>query len=197
MSKKTKAVVPYKVNMVISLDGLEGLPEDTSAPSIFRHWVIKSVLLFSTQSKGMAINHHRQLRRIREMLDHQVDLYGQGVKKTVLESIRSEFALEGLELWEVKNLVELLTKAEQQRFIPAKDKLKEILESESKEEAAEVVLEPEDWKFVMQSWNESRKPGEANEVIMRIDDNLKEAQRRHDKEQGSPEEEEVVGPSVE
>jgi len=185
---KNKPVKPFKIDMVINLDGLDGIPPETEAPQIFMNWAIKSILLFSQQSKGLMIQHHRQLKGIRDRLEEETKTYGESRKKKVLEAIREELHLEGMELYQVKEMLELLIKAPQNTlYADAQAKMQEIAEAEVHDAHAFVEFEPEDWKFLNQCWRESRKPGEANEVIMRIDDALKDAQSNHDREANEPE----------
>jgi hypothetical protein len=192
MGKKNKPQIPFKVNMVFSLDGLEGIPPDTIAPQIFMNWVIKSVILYSQQSKGLMIQNHRQAKRLREIFEQEVKTFGVTQKQKVLEELRENMKLEGLDLGDVKTLIDLLCKAGKDVLLPnsdqfAKEALQQITEAEAKDAHAEVELEQEDWKFMMQCWRESKKPMEANEVIVRIDDNLRQAQSDHDREMNEDE----------
>jgi len=124
MTKNNKAIQPYKLSLMVSIDGLDMRgPEPLSEREIASMWYVKGVLLLGEQSRGFQMQAQRQLKRIR-------DLFDEGVK----------------------------TKAEY------------------------IVLEPEDFKFLKKCWEQATFPEKANEVLMRLDDMLKQAQADHDRE---------------
>jgi len=181
-NKKNKPIVPYVINMDFDLAGLEGIPEDTMAPQIFCNWVVKSIISFSEQSKGLLIQHHRQAKRIREIFDAEIKTYGTNRKQAVLTEIRTKAKLEGLTLSEVHDFIKLASKARKNdEMWNGMEYMGQISRAEAESAKAVCELEPEDWKFMKQCWDEARHPMQANEVIMRIDGQIREAISNHDR----------------
>jgi hypothetical protein len=202
-NKKVRAIIPYRIDMGFDLAGLEGIPEDTQAPQIFCNWVVKSIISYSEQSKGLLIQHHRQAKRIREIFDEVIKTYGQNRKQKVLSDLRVELKLEGLQLFEVEEFIKLASKApKNEMFTNASDLVQVIAKAQIESAVAVADLEPDDWKFMKQCWDESRHPMQANEVIIRIDGKIRESMADHDRKvqaetNGEDEAEETPSPAVE
>jgi len=127
MSKKNKAnkpVIPFTLGLNIDLDGLEGIPEDQGPAEIARNWLIRGIIDYSEQSKGLLIAHHIQAKRIRDLMEAAV-----------------------------------------------------------KTDSQKVELEPEDYRFLKMCWEQSKKTMHANEVIVRVNGILTDAQSEHDRRQ--------------
>jgi len=71
MSKKNrnKPVLAFRLKLAINLDGLEGIPEDQTPAEIARNWMIRGIIDYSEQSKGLLIAHHLQAKRIRDIME--------------------------------------------------------------------------------------------------------------------------------
>jgi len=137
MSKKNKKEQgPYKLNLVISLDGLDGVPKDTKPQEISRNWLVKSVLLHGEANKGFNIQNQKMLRRIRVLFQ-------------------------------------------------------EVLDSGADTAEMEVEL----WRFFKRCWDSVNLPGGANEVIMRINDNIEKCQSEHDRAESGADTELAEGES--
>lgn len=119
---KNKPVIPFRLKLEIDLEGLEGIPEDQGPAEIARNWMIRGIIDYSEQSKGLLIQHHIQAKRIRDLMEAAV-----------------------------------------------------------KTETKELELEQEDFRFLKMCWEQSRKTMHANEVIVRVNSILTEAQSDHDR----------------
>lgn len=123
MAKKDKAVVPFELDINISLEKLEGVPPSTSPHEIAKNWLIMAIKTYGdTHSKGFQIQNQRSFFAIRTLLDDAV-----------------------------------------------------------KNKTDKVVFDVEDWRFLKKCWDEVQLSPSANEVIIRIDDKMREAVSNHDR----------------
>ena len=114
---------PYVVNMNVSLDGLEKIPDGMSGPELFMNIAIGAIIASGKKKGGLTMQEHSKLQRVR------VDI---------------ENAL----------------------------KVKED----------QVSIEFDDFKFLMKCWNDHTPDPQANELVMRVWQLLKDAQSDHDKQ---------------
>jgi len=61
-------------------------------------------------------------------------------------------------------------------------RIRDILEEAVKTKSNEVEFEVEDWRFFKRCWDTVQLPEGANEVLIRIDDKVREAVSNHDRE---------------
>jgi len=61
-------------------------------------------------------------------------------------------------------------------------RIRDILEEAIKTKAKTATFEIEDWRFFKKAWDSASLPPSANEVICRIDDKIREAVSKHDRE---------------
>ena len=71
-NKQDKPIVPYKINLKISLKDLDGVPDDTDASEITRNWCIKAMLSHGEASRGFSIQNHRQLKLVRDKFEEAI-----------------------------------------------------------------------------------------------------------------------------
>jgi len=72
-----------------------------------------------------------------------------------------------------------LSMHEQRRLYSLREVLTQAI---TVQETKAVSIEPEDFKFLWKVWNDQRSEATINELIMRVEIQLKQARSRHDKE---------------
>lgn len=73
MGKKDKVQLPYVMNIILPLDGLEGVPPGKTAQNITTDWLLQSIINLGEESKGFQLNHQLQFRGIRKLIDKAIE----------------------------------------------------------------------------------------------------------------------------
>lgn len=78
--------VKFKLNLEMSLVGLDEVPENTGGQDVMTNWVIGTVIAFADQERGLTKEQHKLFYEIRTRLLDAVK-----VKDTVIELSSEEF----------------------------------------------------------------------------------------------------------
>jgi len=71
---------------------------------------------------------------------------------------------------------------EHSRLFKVRTELQDAIKTQEEKKAK---LEYEDYKFLMKNWNEHTPDPQSNELVIRVWERLKEAQSRHDRNEGA------------
>ena len=70
----TKDIWPFKVNLKIDTKNLIDVPAEMSSQEIFKNWLIRVIVIYSNENKGLSMFEQKRLYRMRQALEVAVKL---------------------------------------------------------------------------------------------------------------------------